>query len=260
MWIPLVAEVRRLADDGSTIATLPTAPYGLERGMLCVAYDPRSDLLVLASQDPDQPLVAVNATTGALCWKAVDEPGLVFGLVVLPAAGVVIVGSHGVGPGTVHVHRLADGTTLARSRVERLTYMAADASSGTIYASTHTSSIEVLRWDGHQLERLEPLRLRPHLPAGTSHNPLCVMPDAKSDSGAPQLIVGVQDAADIVTFSLDARGTPGALISKQRLASGIEVGGIAADPSGCALVVMDMPSRCARVLPWPLTREFLRRF
>ena len=75
----------------------------------------------------------------------------------------------------------------------------------------------------------------------------------------PTTPLPLQDVGDLFVFSLDGSGAPAALLRKLRLAPGIEVVGLAACPSGCALVVMDLPSRAARVLPWPLTREFLRR-
>lgn len=258
LWVPLVAEVRRVAEDGTTLATLPTTPIGLS-GMLCASFDPATGLLVLASQDAGQPLVAVHAATGKVAWRAAEAPGAVFGLVVLSTAGVVVVGGHSAAPNAVSVHRLLDGARLGTASVRGLTYLAADSVSGTIFASTYRGAIEVLRWDGRALLSLEPLRLVPHLPGGTSHNPLCVMPDAEREGGPPTLIVGVQEATDILVFSLDASGIPVALIKKQRLATGIEVVGLAADPSGCGIVVMDWSSHAVRVLPWPLTREFLRQ-
>ena len=191
--MPLQAEVRRFADDGSVLATLPTAQFGIHTGALCVACDPGMRLLVLASQEgKGQPLVAVNFATGALAWRAEEPPGMTFGLVALPAAGVVVVGSYSDAPDSVSVHRLSDGRRVATATVRGVTYMTADAATGTIYVSTSRSVLEVLRWDGKSLMRLDPFRLVPHLPPGASHTPLCVMPNAEHEGGAPNLIVGVQ--------------------------------------------------------------------
>lgn len=258
--MPLQTEVRRLADDGSVIKTLASPAFGISTGPLCATYDPASGLLVLASQAaaPLQPVVAINAATGARAWASGEPTGAVFGLAVLPAAGVVVVGSHNLAANhSLRVHRISDGELLATADVARLTYMTADTSTSTIFISTNRSVIEVFRWQGGALTRLPPLSLQPHMPAGISHCPLCVMPNADIDGAPPQLVVGVQDAADILAFRIDALGNPGQLVSKQRLASGFEVTGLAACSSGCGLVVMDGPSHSLRVLPWPLTREFL---
>lgn len=259
LWIPGLSEVQRIADDGSTLQVFPTAPLGLS-GMLCAVFDHETGLIVIASQNPGLPLIAVRASTGGTAWRATEAPGAVFGLAVLSAAGVVVVGGYSAEPDAISVHRLSDGARLATASVRGMTYLTADQATGAVYASTSRGTIEVLKWDGRALVAVGPFRLAPHLPANTSHNPLCIMPDADRDGGTPTLIVGVQEATDILVFAIDAAGMPGALLRKQNLATGIEVVGLAADPSGCGLVVMDWSSHAARVLPWPLTREFLRRY
>ena len=260
LWVPLVASVRRFSDDGNFVTLYKSESYGISKGILSVAFDAMSGLIFLASQhlDPPQPLVAVNAKSSAVVWTA-ESPGACYGLAVLPSAGIIVMGCYSM-TRALRVHRLSDGVLIATAEAPQLSYMTLDVESSTIFASTQRGVVRSFRWDGTALiQAFDPIDLRLHL-AGTSHNPLCIMPDDTHDSDSPSslLVVGVQETADVMIFSLGPPHGVGTLLRKFRLARGIEVAGLAADSSGCALVVMDSNSHVARVLQWPLMRESIR--
>jgi hypothetical protein len=84
--------------------------------------------------------------------------------------------------------------------------------------------------------------------AGTTANerPLAVMPPAPGQRTS-YLIIGTLGSSKLRMLSLSDRH----LVHTHTL-EGLEVVGLAADPSGTALAVCDYKSKAVHVLPWPL--------
>jgi hypothetical protein len=163
---------------------------------------------------------------------------------VLPAQGVTVVSdlSHSV----LHVHRLSDGVRVASAEAAFPTCVAADPASGTVFASTSPTDdyrVSVFRWDGAALVAEGVVEA-----AGFANidRPLAVMPPTPGRHTS-YLVVGTETEPTLHVLSLPDRR----LVLKHTL-EGMEVTGLAADPSGTALAVCDRISKAIHVLPWPL--------
>jgi hypothetical protein len=233
-----------VAADGTLLPSLPLAALGLSSNTHCAAFIEATGTLLLADDREDSSkLVAVDAASRAVRWSA-TLGGSCWGIAVLPAHGVVILsdGSHG----KLRVHRRSDGVRVASAEAVYASYVAADHASGTVYASTgahHSCGVSAFRWDGAALVAegvLEAADTADHF------RPLAVMPPTPGRRTS-YLVVGTLDVPTLRVLSLPDRR----LVHTHTL-EGMQVMGVAADPSGTALAVCDAASKAIRVLPWPL--------
>ena len=131
------------------------------------------------------------------------------------------------------------------------TYVAADTASATVYVSTRDPdseeddvfSVSAFRWDGAALVAEGVVEA-----AGGSgmSRPLAVVPPAPGQCTS-YLVVGILGFANLRVLSLPDRR----LVHTLKL-EGMQVAGLAADPSGTALAVCEFTSKAIHVLPWPL--------
>jgi hypothetical protein len=159
---------------------------------------------------------------------------------VLPAQGVVV--ANDFESDKLHAHRLSDGTRVASAKADWPTFGAADPATATAYAST-SGKVSAFRWDGAALVEEGIVEA-----AGSTRNdrPVAVVPPAPGQRTS-YLVVGRCYSPTLRVLSLPDRR----LVHTHTL-EGMEVMGLASDPSGTALVVCDAASKAIHVLPWPL--------
>jgi hypothetical protein len=201
-------------------------------------------LLLADCNDDSSKLVAVDAASRAVRWSAALADGC-SGVAVLSAQGVIAVTSYSR-HGTLHVHRLSDGVCAASAEADHATYVASDPAAGAVYASTWASPFYVVsafRWDGAALLADGVVEA-----AGTDDDdrPLAVMPPTPGRHTS-YLVAGTFGKPTLRVLSLPDR----CLVHTHTL-KGMELTGLAADPSGTALAVCDRASKAIHVLPWPL--------
>jgi hypothetical protein len=246
LYVPLdtSAAVLVFDADGTPLSPLPLATMGLSTHTVASAFVEATGTLLLADVNgASSKLVAVDATSRAVRWSAALGDGC-FGIAVLPAQDVVVVSDPDYNK--LHVHRLSDGVRVASAKAKQAAYVAADPASGFVYVSTgaHPScGVSAFRWDGAALVAEGVVES-----AGTADNlrPLAVMPPTPGRHTS-YLVVGTFGESTLLVLSLSNRR----LVHTHTL-EGIEVLGLAADPSGIALAVYDAASETIHVLPWPL--------
>jgi hypothetical protein len=245
LYAPLSIDVLAFSADGTPLPALHVASLGLSTGSQCAAFVEASDTLLLADTNgASSKLVAVDTASRTVRWSAALR-GSCYGIAALPAQGVVIV-SDSI-RSNLHVHRLSDGVRVASSDSARATYIAADPASGTVYVSATiddgTDCASAFRWDGAALVAEGVVEA-----AGTAgtYRPLAVMPPTPNRHTS-YLVVGTFGLPTLRVLSLSDRR----LVHTHTL-EGMEVRGLAADPSGTALAVSDAASKAIHVLPWPL--------
>jgi hypothetical protein len=233
-------DVLIIAADGRSLPRFSLADSGLSTSTLCSAFiDATGTLLLADANDVSSKLVAVDAASRAVRWSAALGASC-FGIAVLPAQGVLIVSEYR--RNMLHVHRLSDVVRVASAKAVSVSYVTADRNSGTVYAST-SWVVSAFRWDGVALVAEGAMEA-----AGTSDNwhPLAVMPPMPGRNTC-YLVVGTLEKPTLRVLSLPDRR----LVHTHTL-EGMQVTGLAADPSGPALAVCDAVSKAIHVLPWPL--------
>jgi hypothetical protein len=245
MYAPLhgSTDVLVFAADGTPQSSLPLAALGLSAETSCAAFVEATCTLLLADENGDSKLVAVDAASRTVLWSAALA-GACLGIAVLPAQGVIVVSERYLDK--LHVHRLTDGVRVASAKAVWATYVAVDQASGTVFVSTvarFSREVSAFRWDGAALVADGVVEA-----AGTAgeDRPLAVMPPTPGRLTS-YLVVGTRFKPTLRVLSLPDRR----LIQKHTL-EGMEVTGLAADPSGTALAVCDAASKAIHVLPWPL--------
>jgi hypothetical protein len=233
-----------IAADGTLLPSLPLAALGLSDTTTNAAFvDATGTLLLADACDASSKLVAVDAASRAVRWSAVLG-GDCYGMAVLPPQGVVFVSNDVYDK--LYVHRLSDGVRVASAEAEAPSYVAADPASGTVFASTAPDDDELVsafRWDGAALLTEGVVEA-----AGTADywRPLAVMPPTPGRHTS-YLVVGAYLKPTLRVLSLPDRR----LVHTHTL-EGMDVTGLAADPTGTALAVCDAATRAIHVLPWPL--------
>jgi hypothetical protein len=237
-------DVAVVAADGTRLPSLPLVSLGMSTSTRHAAFVEATGTLLLADFFGfSSKLVAVDAASRAVRWSAALEHGC-YGIAVLPAQGVIVVSDPILG--MLHVHRLSDGVRVASAEATGVAYVAADPASGTAYASTvvHSSrAVSAFRWDGAALVAegvVEAAGMADYL------HTLAVLPRTPGRHTS-YLVVGSARMSTLRVLSLPDRR----LVHTHTL-EGMDVTGLAADPSGTALAVRNAASKAIRVLPWPL--------
>jgi hypothetical protein len=260
-------DVLVFAADGTPLPPLPLAALGLSTENRCDAaafvHDFVEDtgvLLLLAdikggtiTPKHTSKLVAVDAASREVRWSTALGSEC-FDIAVLPAQGVVVVVSSDWRSRKLYVLRLSDGTYTASVAVREPSFIAADPVYATLYVSTFIDEyndfcgVTTFRWDGAALVFDGFVEA-----AGSTNNyrPLAVVPPASGQHSSGQctsyLVVGTFYSPTLHVLSLPDRR----LVYAHEL-EGMQVTGLAADPSGTALAVCDRASKSIHVLPWPL--------
>lgn len=164
-------------------------------------------------------------------------------------------------PSHEQVHRIGSGEAVySLEGLHEPTFLAADASSGTVFASVRRadartglprSTVRALRWDDQRC-RLDDLGDVAAAGAGFAgaHRPLAVVP-APSTSGGPgsYLVVGTLGTPELLVIAL-----PECSLVHTHVLCGpaAAVAGLAADASGTLCAVEDASTGSTRLLRWPL--------
>ncbi len=172
------------------------------------------------------------------------------GIAVLPQHNKVFVSSYK--DDKLHAHRLSDGVLVASAIVPWCSFLASDPATSTVYACVYNERFGVFdenfivvafRWNGVKLVKDGKVEAAG---ATNNHRPLAVMPPAPG-LRTSYLVMGTLDSPTLIVLSLPDRR----LVHTHTL-EGMQVVGLAADPSGTALAVCDYSSKAVHALPWPL--------
>jgi hypothetical protein len=226
--------------DGTPLPSLPVASIGLSENTRFAAFDEATSTLLLAdAKSTTSKLVAVDELSRTVRWSTGLEDSCL-GLAVLPAQGLVVTSDYS--SDELRVHRLADGTLVDSQTAADPKFISSDPVTSSIYVSAH-HKVCSFRWSTKKL-----------LPGGfveaagnTGHyRPLAVVP-ATPGKHTSYLVVGTYGAALLLVLSL-----PDCRLVHTHALEGLEVMGLAADPSGTTLAVCDRASKAVHVLMWPL--------
>jgi hypothetical protein len=237
------SDVLLFSADGLPLSPLPLASLGLSMGThAAAAFDETSAMLLLADDNGrDSKLVAVDAVSRAVRWST----GLgdsCSGIAVLPAQALVVASVYNFD--SLWVHQLVDGAHVAAFPADCPAYVAACPATATLYVNTG-DVVSAFRWNGSTLVSEGAVEA-----AGVTDDsgcrPLAVMPPTPGHRTS-YLVVGTVYTPTLLVLSLSDRS----LIHTHTL-EGMQVKGLAADPSGTALAVSDGASEAIHVLPWPL--------
>jgi hypothetical protein len=239
--------VQKFSADGTPLPPLSVTGVRLSEQTRAAAYVNSSNTLLLADFNGNaSKLVAVDMTSRVVRWTT--APGMfdasLFGIAVLSQQGVVVVSSYQ--DNMLHAHHLSDGMRITSVEVTWCTYLASDPAAGTIYISAGTRerlSVVAHRWDGATLVADG---IVADAGVAPTSRPLAVMPPAPGQHTS-YLIVGTVASPTLHVISL-----PGRRLFHTHTLEGMQVTGLAADPSGTALAVCDFVSEAVHVLPWPL--------
>jgi hypothetical protein len=215
---------------------------GLSSFTNCATYVETTGTLLLADENgANSKLVAFDAASRKVRWSAALG-GYCLGVAALPAHCVVVVSDYI--NNMVHVHRLSDGVRVASADAVLASYVAADPASGTVYASTGLDGsymVSYFRWDGTAL-------VAEGFVKATAKNwrPLAVMPPTPGRHTS-YLVFGTLFKPTLHLLSL-----PDCRVVHTHTLEGMQLTGLAADPSGTALAVCYRASKAIHVLPWPL--------
>lgn len=188
------AAVHVLPGDGSAAVTLPLEPLGLSRSTVAAAFDEASFTLFLADSTR---LVALDPSNSSIRWStpsgSFDD---CYGVAVLPHA-VVACSRH---ESLIHVHRLADGVRLSTIEAKCPIHVAADAASGSVFASVGFGSCSVheYHWNGRALIARGAVKAASH---AESWRPLAVIPPP-TGSFSSYLVVGTNGSPSLKVLSL----------------------------------------------------------
>jgi hypothetical protein len=244
--IPSCPSVLMFSADGTPLPSLSVTSVGLSDQTCAAAYVNSTNTLLLADRNGDASiLVAVDMISRMVRWTT--APWMcdsACGIAVLPQHGVVVVSS--LQDDMLHAHRLSDGVRIASVEAPWCSFGASDPTAATIYVSSGTPehrSVVAHRWDNSTLVADGTVEAAGVAPRS---RPLAVMPPAPG-LRTSYLVVGTGGSPALHVISLPDRR----LIHTHTL-EGMQVLGLAADPSGTAIAVCDVVAKAVHVLPWPL--------
>jgi hypothetical protein len=226
--------------DGTPLPSLSVANLGLSTFLSDVAFDEASATLLLVDDNDDSSfIVAVDEESTAIRWSA-ELGSSNYGIAVLSTQGLVVTSTYA--SDELRVHQLSDGALVTSTAADDPAYIASDPSTSTLYVSTR-AQVTAFRWNGSALVSEGIVEA-----AGDTGDdrPLAVVPPAPGQRNS-FLVVGTYTTPTLVVLSLPDRR----LVHTHTL-EGMQVVGLAADPTGTALAVCDAESKAMHVLPWPL--------
>lgn len=246
--------VHVFAANGSALPPLKVPEA--RSGYLHAAISEATSTLLLVERDGlvNDRVIAVDLVGRVVRWLS-DVRCSIRGIcVVAPDAFVV---SCDTDDSELLAFRLSDGGLISSTRVKGASFLAADIATSTLFASVsrqigpdkildcgHTVSSYL--WRGGALELAGSVEA-----AGVTKNlfwtrPLAVMPPAPGKS-VSHLVVATCRADEVRVLAL-----PACRLVHTFSLRGMGVAGVAAAPTGTALVVSDFQSKATSVLSWPL--------
>jgi hypothetical protein len=225
------------------------------------AVDDDAGILLLAGGPGDQRrIVALDLSPAASHGEPPDAPLRVLwtqspacyigGLATLPNRGVFFL-AECLGQrsgGRIVALDTVTGAYVAHVPADYATFLAVDAEASVLYASCSVVgsgfSVFAWYWDGTSLQPKGPV---PGLQNTDRHHPIAVTP-AGPGGGQAHLVTGVGHSPDLTVLSI-----PDYSLVRTDALQGIRVVGLAADPSGSALIVCseEPEGGSVHVLPWP---------
>jgi hypothetical protein len=237
--------------DGTVFSNISLESFGLT-SMTALAYHAPTSMLVGVNNNRGAVALRMNRSVlQASVWNSVAA-GLSFALgiaILTPTSSswppVVVVGSYS---GILTVFSLGDGAVLAESTDKEVGFLAYDARSEQLFVSSHDGpSVSVWCWNGNSLTKLTTLTGIPGMVGDVK--PLAVMPPVVGRSTA-FLLIGMLDSSTVHVLSL-----PSCTLVHSHVFPGMEIEGLAADPTGTALAICDRSethSSAVHVVGWPL--------
>jgi hypothetical protein len=226
--------------DGAPLPSLLVDCLDLSTTTCSAAFDEASTTLLLAEAfSVRSMLVAVDVASCAVRWSS-KLGGSCYGIAVLSRHGIVVAGVFRLNE--LRVFGLADGSFVATAPVEDPAFMVTDPATSTLYVSTRFA-VSSFQWNGGTLVSGGVVKA-----AGDTDNdrPLAVVPPAPGQRNS-YLVVGTADSPTLAVLSL-----PDCRRVHTHTLDGMDVKGLAAEPTGTALAVCDGSSKAVHVLPWPL--------
>jgi hypothetical protein len=241
------------AADGTPLPPLKVSDYGLSRFTRAAAFDDESQTLVLADCDGNTSetlCVAINMRSRELLWRSSEAPSTA-NVAILVNFRVVVASSYL--RDLVSVFSLNTGIQLCTLGVGMVGFLAAHPTEPIVYASTF-GTVTQLRWtatesgaggaidsDGVALTW-----------TGASHIALAVVSapgtTATGNTGAAFLVAAKRGDDKLRVFAL-----PQVSFVHEHELHGMTITGLAADPTGASLEVVDSATGSAHVLAWPLS-------
>jgi hypothetical protein len=263
LYVPLNGNgaVKAYDQDGAALPceAILTKPAGLSTSTRTAAVDDESHSLILCDvKSKHSQVVCLDLPSKGIRWSTQGACSFnnCYGGAALWRRGVFFVANYGAG--CLDVLRVSDGIKVASAAVVA-ECVAADAASSTVFTSTTGETVSSFQWDGTTLTQLADLPLPGKR---RSYIPLAVVP-AAAGPGSPAssyLVVGNAAGGVLNVYALPERRhvydyTVLSGVSSRHSGSGkveANIVGLAADPSGVALVACDKLSEDIHVLPWPL--------
>ena len=265
VYVPRGSSVLVCRGGGNLSVEIESVSLGLSDVVVAAAYDPALRVLLIGDQNGlASRLVALDPTTAAVRWASpAGALNSCCGLAVLPQQSLVIASSLS----ELHVLRTHSGESVHTLRgVCSPTFLAADAATGTVFASTIRRGpsgtlhvVSAFRWDADRAA-LDSLGEVTEAGLASAPRPLAV---ARAASPAPaHLIVGTCGTPDLLVLALPACRLVHRAAAPPAGAGGDQpegargeaaVAGLAADPSGSLLAIVDAAGGgCTRIVAWPL--------
>jgi hypothetical protein len=226
---------------------------GMSRcGFSCAIDDKTHTLILCEYMDSEARVIAVDTKSRRVRWQtpAGDMRGS-YGVAALSARGVVIASAFH--KKELHVYAISDGRLLATVFTDNGVFdLTCDPNGSVVYTAADNEPVSLWEWDGRTLSRRGQLAEVDGI-AIHSRKPLAFVP-SQGESPA-YLIVGQRNTNTLFVFTAPSPHAEDHKLVFSYTLDGAEgkVGGIAADPTGCALAVTDCcGSGTICVLPWPL--------
>jgi hypothetical protein len=264
MYLPLhdSETVHVFSRDGGRMPSIPCSRLGLSRYASVAAYDAASRTVFFADWiGASTALVAVDADSAMKRWAS--NPGALDrcrGIAVLEGPRLVVASNHE--RRRLCIFRITDGEQVGEVSCDHIVgrpeCLAAVPGSARLFASIG-GSVQLLEWVGHTLKFIR--SVTPVGPAASVDRPLAVLPTSGNGTGSAWcLVVGTYGSPLLEIYAIadgfESDSESVSLLCSHALAEGSSVKGLAADPSGQALVVCVSIARTdpgyVNVLPWPL--------
>lgn len=251
VFCPTSASIYMWGCQGEPLSNRNAGTLRLSHRTCASAYDDETRTLFLGDWDGARSVVVAVAPDDDWSVRWSTEPGRVIqcgGLTVLARQGIVVASA--CEGRALHALRIDTGASIGPPvPANNPTYLATDSMTGTIFADTSdgAGNFSVARWQWSEPEQaLVPLGVIEAAGVATNWRPIAVMPPAPGKR-LSHLIVGTYNSSVLRILALPSLE----LVADTSAPNDMVVWGLAADPAGTALVILDHTSRAAQVVAWP---------